>query len=113
MWWAKRTNTGRVVYDRKKHPFKWSDARRITRSLPIPEPYDENYIKEYWNLVQTTRTCLAALSLAGLAQFEEVLDTAVTAVGVVSGSPRAIFRGLLDSMFDFSKILILAWEKRN
>lgn len=31
------TRKGRVVYDRKKHPFTWCDARRILRSLDEPE----------------------------------------------------------------------------
>lgn len=32
-WWAARTKTGRVVYDRPKQPFTWKDVDRITKRL--------------------------------------------------------------------------------
>jgi hypothetical protein len=108
---VRRTNTGRIVYDRKKHPFKWADAHRIVRGLEIPEPWDENYLKEYWQLVQTARTTLEALSLAGLAQFEEVLDLTAAGLAAAAGDTTGILRGLLASIFDFSKVLISWWER--
>lgn len=40
-WWAQKTKTGRVVYDSPKNPFRWSDVRRILRSLEMPSPADE------------------------------------------------------------------------
>lgn len=33
----KKTWRGRVVYDRAKHLFKWSDVYRIQKTLPPPE----------------------------------------------------------------------------
>lgn len=39
-WWTHRTKTGRVVYERPKHLFKWRDTVRITDPLQVP-PIDD------------------------------------------------------------------------
>jgi hypothetical protein len=37
-----RTNTGRVVYDRKKHPFNLRDVHRIVRSIFLDSELDDH-----------------------------------------------------------------------
>lgn len=40
------TRLGRVVYDRKPHPFSWKDALRIVRKIPQPGlwEFEERFI---------------------------------------------------------------------
>ena len=46
-WWKHRTKTGRVIYDRKKHPFSWRDVLRILYQVPM----DDDQWRRWWLLV--------------------------------------------------------------
>lgn len=78
-WWKHRTKTGRVVYEREKHPFTWRDVLRIINQLEAPEKDEKEYqnflwavilILEMWapespNPAETSQNCLeVAISTA-------------------------------------------------
>lgn len=44
-WWTHRTKTGRIIYDRKPHAFRWRDVLRILDPLPVPDGEDD---QSYW-----------------------------------------------------------------
>lgn len=48
--WLK-TKKGRIVYDRVPTAFKWKDAHRILAALPVPDPWDEDYIEHLSQLL--------------------------------------------------------------
>jgi hypothetical protein len=59
-----------VVYDRKKHYFKWKDVNRIAGNLPIPSFNDERYFEESLEMLELAQklTDSAAFSMARDAQ---------------------------------------------
>lgn len=60
-WWTHCTKTGRVVYDRKRHPFKWCDLARISRDMPPLDPLEpEKYIKNWVCLEITSLNLMRA-----------------------------------------------------
>lgn len=113
-YWLYKTNRGRVVYDRKKHPFSWRDAARITRQIPFPQGDPETFVKEFYFLNQTLRNVLAQNVFMGLDALEEIWDAAGVVGAAAGGNPiGAVFKGVLNELFDFTQIIYRWWQKRS
>lgn len=65
----KRTNTGKIVYERKKHDFKWRDSDRITSSMYVPRWVNEDFIEEAWAMEKTAFNAISKVNLIGMGSF--------------------------------------------
>lgn len=55
VFWKKKTNKGRVVYDRPKNSFTYRDALRIIRKIEEPSAFMSP--REFANLVRIQALC--------------------------------------------------------
>lgn len=97
-FWKHKTNEGRVVYNRKPKPFRYSDVHRILKSLEPPNAIQET--KEYFNLLQ----CQARVAdLAARAVLEGLLDfisgnsEGLPAVSRALEKTKEVVRSLIDA----------------
>ncbi len=49
-YWKQCTNRGRVVYDRPTHVFRYTDALRILRQLPVPDLFSDRFLQEFFGV---------------------------------------------------------------
>jgi hypothetical protein len=110
--YATCTRTGRVVYDRKTHPFSWRDVRRIANQLEAPDPFDDRFFIDFWSLF-VTQTILARkqaeVQISWAARAVEELGDAATkaAVAAIAGPTAAMFFEYFESAAD-----LIEWQSK-
>jgi hypothetical protein len=69
-YWAHRTKTGRVVYDRPKNNFTWRDVHRIVSQMETPHFESRNFLRDFW-FMWRTQVVLAGIHAQVLASEAE------------------------------------------